>query len=87
MIADNAAIARRALAWARSFAALGRLHRVRLVGTAGADVEALVAEARDLEATAILAAAGETAHRVARAVAARLDLPLAVDRAVEAPGD
>lgn len=85
VIADNAAIARRALAWAAAFAAHGRPHRVRLVGPAAGDVDALVAEAVGWKATAILAASGETARRAAEALAARLGLPLVIDREPEFP--
>lgn len=79
VIADNAAIAGRATAWAAGFRAVGRLHRVRLVGRGAGDIDGLVAEAVDVNATAILAAGGETARHAGRAVAERLGLPLAVD--------
>jgi glycerol dehydrogenase-like iron-containing ADH family enzyme len=79
VIADNAAVARRAVAWANVFTALGRLHRVRLISRAAGDVDGLVAEAVDVNATAILAAGGEAARQAAQAVAARLGLPLAID--------
>ena len=79
VIADNAAIRRRAMAWADDFPALGRLHRVRLGGREAGDVEGLVAEAIDLKATALLAAGGEAARQAGQAVATRLGLPLAID--------
>jgi len=77
VVADNDAIARRAPRWAEAFAAEGRLHRVRLVGS-GSDREiaAVEAEARSLAAGGILAAGREPARTVATAVAARLGLPL-----------
>jgi glycerol dehydrogenase-like iron-containing ADH family enzyme len=83
VIADNAAVARRAVAWANAFTALGRLHRVRLISRAAGDVDGLVAEAVDVNATAILAAGGEAARQAAQAVAARLGLPLAIDGAAD----
>ena len=76
VIADNLAIARRARAWAQDFVAFGRVHRVRLVGNACRDLDDIVAEAVGLRATAILAAGGAAARDAARAVAARLGLPL-----------
>lgn len=79
VIADNPAIARRATAWEAGFAALGRLHRVRLVGRTAGDVAGLIAEAVDLQATAILAAGGEAARQAGQAVATRLGRPLAID--------
>jgi glycerol dehydrogenase-like iron-containing ADH family enzyme len=79
VIADNLGIAQRATAWADGFASLGRIHRVRLVSRATADVEGLVAEALQLEPTAIVAAGGEAARHVGKAVAMRLGLPLAID--------
>lgn len=85
VIADNAAIARRALAWAAGFVAAGRVHRVRLVGRATSDVEGLVAEAVGLNATAVLAAGGETARQAGQAVATRLGLPLAIESGPACP--
>ena len=79
VIADNRAIARRAPAWAADFVAFGRVHRVRLVDRAASDLDALVAEAVSLRATAILAAGGAATRAAALAVAARLGLPLAVE--------
>lgn len=79
VIADNRAIARRAPAWAADFVALGRVHRVRLVDRAASDLDALVAEAVSLRATAILAAGGAATRAAARAVAASLGLPLTVE--------
>ena len=79
VIADHAAVARRAPAWAVGFAAQGRLHRVRLVGPTPSGVESIVAEAVGLGATALLVAGGETARQAGQAVAARLGLPLAIE--------
>lgn len=77
VVADNAAISRFAVRWAGEFARTGRLHRVRLVGAGGeSEIGAVVAEARSLRAATIVAAGGDTACRVAAAVAARLDLAL-----------
>jgi hypothetical protein len=79
VIADNAAVAQRAMAWASGFTALGRLHRVRLVSRAAGDFDGLVAEALDMNATAVLVAGGEAARQAGQAVATRLGLPLAID--------
>lgn len=79
VIADHQAIARRALAWAAALAALGRRHRVRLVGPATGDVDGLVAEAVASNATTILAAGGERSLQAGRAVAARLGLSLTIE--------
>ncbi|MFM7137363.1 MAG: hypothetical protein ACKO1M_09905 [Planctomycetota bacterium] len=79
VIADNAAVAQRATAWAAGFLAVGRLHRVRLVGHGAGDVDGIVAEAVTLNATAILTAGGEAARHAGQAVAMRLGLPLAID--------
>lgn len=79
VIADTAAVTRRAVAWATAFTALGRLHRVRLVSQGAGDIDGFVAEAIDLKATAVLAAGGQAARRAGQAVAARLGLPLAID--------
>lgn len=87
VIADNAAIARRARAWAAACATRGRLHRVRLVGGAASDFDGIIAEAMGLKATAILAAGGETARRAGQAVAARLGLPLAIETDASASSD
>lgn len=87
VIADNAAIARRAQAWAAACAALGRVHRVRLVGGAASEVDGIIAEAVGLKATAVLAAGGEPARHVARTVVARLGLPLAIETDASADPD
>lgn len=79
VIADHAAVAGRARDWATGFAVRGRLHRVRLAGPMPSDVDGLIAEAVGLGATALLVAGGETARHAGQAVAARLDLPLAID--------
>jgi hypothetical protein len=79
VIADHVAIAQRAPAWATGFSALGRPHRVRVVGPVAGDFDGLVAEAGELAATAILAAGGEEARHAGRAVATRLGLPLAIE--------
>ncbi len=79
VIADHVAIAERAPAWATGFSALGRSHRVRVVGPLADDFDGLVAEARDLAATAILVAGGDAARHAGRAVAAWLGLPLAIE--------
>lgn len=70
VVADNEAIARGGPAWAEQLA--GRVHRVRLAPAASpAAAAALVAEARSLGATAIVAAGGDEPRRIA-AEAARL---------------
>lgn len=79
VLADNEAIARRAPAWAAGFLAVGRPHRVRLVGPLAGDIDGLVTEAVNLAATAILAAGGAGARQAAQAVATRLGLPLAIE--------
>lgn len=79
VLADNEAIARRAPAWAAEFLAAGRPHRVRLVGRVASDIDALVIEAVNLAATAILAAGGPGSRHAACAVATRLGLPLAIE--------
>jgi glycerol dehydrogenase-like iron-containing ADH family enzyme len=86
IVADNAAIARRAMRWAEQFAAAGRLYRVRLAGALGdRDLEGVVAEARSLAAAAVLAAGGPATRALAAAAAAALGLPLVQDEA-EAEG-
>jgi hypothetical protein len=77
VVADNAAIARSAVDWSRRFAALGRLHRVRLAGRGDAeDVAAIAAEAVSLGSVAIMAAGDRTVVGLAARVAEALNLPL-----------
>lgn len=85
VIADQGSIALRGPAWAAGFSALGRSHRVRVVGPLAGHCDGLVAEARDLAATAILAAGGEDARHAGRAVATRLGLPLAIESGPAVP--
>lgn len=86
IVADNDAITRLAPSWADRFARAGRVHRVRLAGSAGAcDIDRLAAEAQTLAAVAIAAAGGDAAWSLAAAVASRLGLPL-VDPEAEADG-
>lgn len=79
VLADTEAIARRAAAWAAELQAAGRPHRVRLVGPVAVNVDDLVTEAVSLAATAMLAAGGPGTRQAARAVAARLGLPLVIE--------
>jgi hypothetical protein len=80
IVADNAAIARHAPDWARSFAALDWQHRVRLSdGPADAiEAEAIAAEAARLAARTLVAAGGAATQSAARAAAARTETPCLV---------
>lgn len=80
VVADNTAIARHAPDWARSFAALGWQHRVRLSDGPADEFEAdaIAAEARHLGARAIVAAGGTATQAAARAAAARTGTPCLV---------
>jgi glycerol dehydrogenase-like iron-containing ADH family enzyme len=80
IVADNAAIARHAPDWARSFAALGWEYRVRLSDGPADDIEAeaIAAEARHLGAHTLIAAGGETTQAATRAGAARTETPCLV---------
>lgn len=80
VIADNAAIASHAPAWAGSFAAIGWRHRVRLSDGPADDVEAdaIAAEARRLGARTIVAIGGQATQRAARSAAVRVGTPCRV---------
>jgi glycerol dehydrogenase-like iron-containing ADH family enzyme len=87
VIADNEAIARLAPRWAERFAAAGTGYRVRLAGSLGdSEIEAVVAEARSLSASAILAAGGPATRALAAAAATRLGLPVVRDEAAAGNG-
>jgi CheY-like chemotaxis protein len=88
VVADNPAIAAHSRRWAEAFAAADAVHRVRLVTTGlPQEIEAVAAEARNLGATAIVAAAAATPRAVAAAVAEQLGLPAAIDEATTADHD
>ena len=74
VVAGNAAIGRLAPTWARSLAAVGCPHRVRLFGgeSSRREIEAIAAEARSLGARVIVAAGGGKVLDAARAAAAAL---------------
>jgi hypothetical protein len=74
VVADNPAIARGGLAWARACAQEGRLHRVRLAGPS--TVATIVAEAADLGATGILWAGAPEVRELAAAAASEAGIPL-----------
>lgn len=77
VLADNRAIAVAAPSWAAAFAAAGKIHRVRLVGRASErEVAAVVAEAEQLGAAAILAAGSGPPVEIGQAAASRLGRPL-----------
>ena len=80
IVADNPAIARHAVAWAGSLAAVGWQHRVRLSDGPADDVEAdaIAAEGRRFAARAIVAAGGAATQAAARAAAARAGIPCLV---------
>ena len=79
IVADNEAIARLAPRWAARFAAIGRVHRVRLLSLGSpAEIAAVVAEARSLPATVILAAGDTLLRERAARVAGLAGLPLMV---------
>lgn len=80
VVADNTAIARHAPDWARSFAALGWEHRVRLSDGPADDVEAdaIAAEAAHLAARTLVAAGGAATQSATRAAAARIGTPCLV---------
>lgn len=80
VIADNAAIASHAPAWARSFAAVGWRHRVRLSDGPADDVEAdaIACEARQFNAHTIVAVGGQATREAARAAAVRAGMPCCV---------
>lgn len=83
LIADNAAIARSAPAWAGAFAARGWLHRVRLSDVASADAadiadeaRSLASEARSLSSGVIVVVGGEATRTAALRAAAEAGLPV-----------
>jgi hypothetical protein len=79
VVADNEAIARLAPRWAARFAASGRVHRVRLLSLGSpSEIAAVVAEARSLPATVILAAGDTLLRERAARVAGLAGLPLMV---------
>lgn len=80
IVADNAAIAAHAPAWAGSFAALGWRHRVRLSDGPADEREAdtIADECRSLGARTLVAAGGTATRAAARAAAARTATPCLV---------
>lgn len=83
VIADNAAIARSAPAWARAFAAHGWRHRVRLCEETSSALADVAAEARSLAREAesqgsgvIVAVGGVATRAAARRAAAEAGLPV-----------
>ncbi|MGB8853007.1 MAG: hypothetical protein WCC69_05515 [Pirellulales bacterium] len=80
IVADNTAIADHAPDWARSFAALGWQHRVRLSDGPADEIEAeaIAAEARHLGARVIVAAGGTATRAAARTASARTGTPCLV---------
>ena len=89
VVADNATIAAWAPDWAEAFDACGWTFRVRLftTGQESDGHEAIIDEARNLGARAIVAAGGETLAAAAGAAATALGLPLvrALSAASSAP--
>jgi len=75
VVADNAAIASSAPAWAAAFKAAGRPYRVRLAGASTAS--AMAAEARSLGAVAVMAAGTPATLLLAQSTASHLSLPFA----------
>lgn len=77
VIAGNHAISACAPAWARAFDEVGWTHRVRLFGGESTEREIgeIIAEARSLDARAIVAAGGGKPIDAARAAAAELKMP------------
>jgi glycerol dehydrogenase-like iron-containing ADH family enzyme len=77
VVADGPAIARGGPAWARSLAAAGRRHRVRLADRGDpAEIAAVVIEARSLRASIIVGAGGPATLGTAAAAAAAVGIPL-----------
>ncbi|MFM1902866.1 MAG: hypothetical protein RLZZ440_766, partial [Planctomycetota bacterium] len=77
VLADNQAIATAAVRWAAEFAAIGVVHRVRLVEHGDAqELASVLAEAGQLGAAAIAAGGAGPQRAVALAISERLGLPL-----------
>jgi len=77
VVADGPAIARGGPAWARSLAAAGRCHRVRLADRGDpAEIAAVETEARSLGAAIIVGAGGPATLATAAAAAAAAGIPL-----------
>jgi glycerol dehydrogenase-like iron-containing ADH family enzyme len=77
VVADGPAIARGGPAWARSLAAAGRRHRVRLADRGDpAEIAAVVTEAQSLGAAIIVGAGGPATLATATAAAAAVGIPL-----------
>ncbi len=83
VVADNRAIARGGLMWARAWGNEGRVYRVRLAGPSS--VAAIAAEAKALGAAAIFWAGGGDVCELASAAASAVGIPLIGEDAVPPP--